>query len=80
MKLQEQEIKVYKGEHGYFTRLSKTDINDEWINAFVYIQFCKGVEVSDKTTIKLKDSWLSFYKTKQDKIVLYIFVKEFEEV
>lgn len=81
MKLEQQVIKVYKGEHGYFTRLCKhDDLYDEWQTAFVYIQFRKGENVEDKSNILVKDSRLSFYKSKENKIVLYIFVKEYELV
>lgn len=78
MKFDLQSIKVYSNEHGYFTRLSKKDFNDEWINAFLYVQFKKGISVPDKTKINLLDSWLTFYKNKEDKTVLYLFVNDFE--
>lgn len=80
MNFKESEFKVYSGEHGYFTRLSKTNSNGDWENAFVYLQFKKGVIVPDKTKIKAIDSWLSFYTSKQGKVVLYIFVNDFEIV
>ena len=74
-------MKVYSQEHGYFTRLVKFDnVNNCWNYAFVYLQFKKGTTIQDKTSIKVKDSWLSFYKSKNGKIVLYIFVNDFEVV
>ena len=73
-------MKVYSRENGYFTRLVKFNkITNEWDTAFVYLQFKKGVEIPNKTTINVRDSWLSFYKSKKsNKIVIYIFVNEFD--
>ena len=76
-----QEIKVYSGEHGYFTRLAKRDVStDDWKNAFFYLQFKKGVEIPNKTKIRLLDSWLSFYINKDNKQVFYVFVNDYEVI
>ena len=83
MNFSEQEIKVYSNEHGYFTRLSRRNIKDEWENGFFYIKFKKGVTIENKSKIKLKDSWLTFYKVKDketnvERTVWYVYVNEFE--
>lgn len=73
-----QEITVYSNENGYFTRLSRKNKNDEWDNAFVYLNFKQGVVIPTKTKINILESWLTFYKNKEDKTVLYIFVSDYE--
>lgn len=81
MNFKEQEIKVYSNEHGYFTRLSKKNVQtDDWENAFLYLQFKKGTVIPNKTKINILDSWLSFYTSKQGKIVIYMFINDYEIV
>lgn len=82
MNLKEGQIlKVYKGKNGYFTFINKhNDLKNEWVGACVYLQFRKGVELEDKTIISLKDAWLTCYKSRAEKIVLYVFVNDFEYV
>ena len=73
-------LKVYSKENGYFTRLVKFNkITENWETAFIYLQFKKGVEIPNKTTINVKNSWLSFYTSKKsNKVVTYIFINEFD--
>lgn len=73
-----QEIKIYSNEHGYYTRLSKTDINGEWITGFYFVQFKKGTDVLPKSKIRLLDAWLSFYINKDGKTIFYLYVNDFE--
>ena len=80
MKFSEQEIKVYSNERGYFTRLSKRDLNNEWMNGFFYLQFKRNVVINNKSKIKIKDAWLSFYINKDKKTVWYIFVNDYEDL
>lgn len=76
---EEQEITVYSNEHGYFTRLARRNVmTDEWENAFLYVQFKKGTDIPNKTKILVNESWLSFYKSKEGKTVLYMFVNDFD--
>ena len=81
MNFKEYEMKVYSNERGYFTRLVRyNEQKQEFENAFIYLQFRKGTIIPNKTTINVYDSWLSFYKSKEDKVVLYVFVNEYEIV
>lgn len=80
MTLKEQEITIYSNEHGYFTRLSRKNLSEDWENAFVYVNFKKGITIPNKTKINVLDSWLTFYKSKENKTVLFVFVNDFEIV
>ncbi len=64
----------------YSTTLSKKNKDGEWENGFIPVQFRKDVFLHNKTKINIKNAWLTFYKDKENKTVLYIFVNEFEEI
>jgi len=64
----------------YSTTLSKKNKDGEWENGFIPVQFRKDVFLHNKTKINVKNAWLTFYKDKENKTVLYIFVNEFEEI
>ena len=72
-------IKVYYKENGYFTRIVKFNkTTNEWESAFIYLHFKKGVDIPNRTTINVKESWLSFYTSKKtNKVVVYIFINDF---
>ena len=80
MKFTEQEIMIFTNEYGYSTAISKKNQSDEWIRTYIPVNFRKGVTVNNQTKIKIIDSWLSFYETKTEKKVPYIFVNEFDIV
>lgn len=81
MHFEEQNMKIYSNEYGYYTRLARKNVTtDSWENAFVYVQFKKGVSVEHKTEINVKKSWLSFYKNKEGKVVFYIFISDFDVI
>lgn len=61
----------------YNTSLSKKDVNGNWENGNIQIQFKKGVEVENKAKINIKNAWLTFYKSQDGKTVPYIFCNEF---
>ena len=70
--------KDFDGRATYSTTLSKKNIDGEWENGYIPIQFKKGVELANKTRITITNGWLSFYKTKDNKTVPYIFCLEFD--
>lgn len=81
MNFNEQEVKIYSNDKGYFTRLCRKNISEEWETGFFYVKFKKGVSLENKTKIKLKKAWLSFYKSdkdKKDKTVWFVYVDDFE--
>ena len=59
----ERPVMVFKNDKGkYSVGISKKNQNGEYEKAYFPIQFNKGVELADKTLIKIKRAWLSFYK------------------
>ena len=64
----------------YSTGLSKKLQDGNYENGFIRVQFKKGIELEDKTKIKIKNGWLSFYKTKSKETTHYIFINEFEKI
>ena len=61
----------------YSIGLSKKNKNGGYDNGFMSVRFKKGVEVGNKTRIKIKDAWLSF-NTNEGKTFPFIFINDFE--
>ena len=72
--------KEFDDRVAYTTTLSKKNKEGTWENAFISIQFKKDVFVHNKTKITLDNAWLTFYMSKDNKPVFYIFCNEFTEV
>ena len=78
---------VFRNEHetngekwcSYNLSISSKNQNDEWENASMPIRFMRGVDVPNKTRIKVVDGWLKPYKFK-DGFVVGIFCKEYETI
>lgn len=64
----------------YSTKISRKNINGDYENAYMQVQFTNGVDLKDKTTINIEKAWLSFYKTKEGKYMFYVVVRDFEIV
>jgi hypothetical protein len=64
----DRNVIVYKNKYGkYSVMISKKNMDGEYENAFIPIQFNKEVELENKTQIKIVNAWLSFYElTKED--------------
>ena len=63
----DKEVIVYKNEYGKYSVMLKNKHSDgTFENAYIPIQFNKGVELDNRTPIKLKNAWLSFYKIEKD--------------
>jgi len=59
----DKEVVVYKNEYGkYSVMLKKKNQDNTFDSAYIPIQFNKGVVLENKTQIKIKNAWLSFYK------------------
>ena len=71
--------KEYEGKKFYKVRLSKKDKEGKYINAYMDIRFKGEVDLPNKTQIYLKDWFLSFYLTKDNRTVFYIQVMNFEQ-
>ena len=63
----------------YSIGLSKKNKNGGYDNGFMSVRFKKGVEVGNKTRIKIKDAWLSF-NTNEGKTFPYIFINDYEVI
>lgn len=75
---------IYLKEYGerkyYKVRLSKKKQDGNFENGYIDIQFKKDVEINNKDQIYLKNAFLTFYKSKEDKTIPYIMVLEYELV
>ena len=72
----------YQGKSFYSTSLSKKLADGTWENGNIGVQFRKDVEMHNKTKINVKEGFLTFYKTKDEKpkAVHYLFVLDFDVV
>lgn len=63
MNFEETTKMVFKDEKGKYTiGLSNKKQDGSYENAYFPIQFNKGVELQNKTQIRILKAWLSFYK------------------
>ena len=72
-----------KGYKFYSTSLGSKNQDGTWDNAFLNVQFKKGVEIEDRAKIDIKKGFLSFrnWESGEKKGTnWYIFVLEFETV
>lgn len=72
--------KEYNGKPLYSIGISKKNINGEYTNGYVPVQFKSNVEVDNQTKIYIENAWLTFYIDKNNKTIPYIFINEFREV
>lgn len=73
-------LKQYENRKYYKVRLSKKKQDGSFENGYIDIQFKKGVDINNKDQIYLKDAFLTFYKSKEDKTIPYIMVLEYDLV
>ena len=59
----DKNVIVFKNDYGkYSVKISKKNMEGEYENAYIPIQFNKDIELENRTTIRIKTAWLSFYK------------------
>lgn len=76
----EYPVMVFKNENGYYSlSLSDKKQDGKYVNWYKNCQFKKGVEVSDRTNIKIKKAWFKCNDVNGRKYE-YIFISEFEIV
>ena len=63
----------------YTVGLVKKNMDGEYERAYILTKFRNGVELDNRTLIKLKDAWLDFYKV-DNKTNIALFVNDFELV
>ena len=80
MKLRECEVMIFKNEKGtYKIGMSKKDRNNQYFNGYMLCRFKKGVELENKTKIKIKNAFLTFFLNEKE-TVPYIMITEYENV
>ena len=69
--------KDYKGEPMYSIGLSKKDKQGNFMNGYITANFKKGTDIPNRSKIKIKEAWLSFYQ-KDRTTIPTIFVNDYE--
>ena len=69
--------KVFDDRKLYSIGLSKKNKNGGYDSGFMSVRFKKGVEITNKTRIKIKDAFLSF-NVSDNKTFPYIFINDYE--
>lgn len=69
----------YNGKPIYSIGLSKKKKDGTYENGYMTVNFKEGTDIQNKSKIKIKNAWLSFYK-KEDKTIPTIFINEYELV
>lgn len=57
----ERPVMVFKKDNKYSIGISKKKQDGSYENAYIKVEFNKNVELEDRTMIKIKHGWLSFY-------------------
>lgn len=72
---------VFRHEHNgkafYSVAEVKENMDGKKEYGYKTVQFRRGVDVADRSKISIKSAWESFYKTKDDEVVFYIFINDF---
>ena len=80
----ENPVMIFKkdGQYGamYSIGLSKKKEDGTYENGYIPCKFRKEVNIEDRTNIYIKNGWLTFYKDKNKKTNVYIFINEFTTV
>jgi hypothetical protein len=72
--------KDYEDRTVYTMGMSKKRPDGTYDNAYIPVNFKKGVELENQTNIYIKNAWLTFFKTREGKPIFYIFINEFNTV
>lgn len=75
-----EEVIIFKNDKGYYSiGMSRKDRNGEVYYGYFPCQFKNGVNVENKTRIKIHNAFMSFY-LKDDKTNVYLMILDFQEV
>ena len=75
-----EEVIIFKNDKDYYSiGLSRKDRNNQIFYGYFPCQFKKGESVANKTRIKLKNAFISFY-IKDDKTMPYLMILNYEEI
>jgi len=79
----DKNVMIFKKDNKYTAGISKKNQDGSYDKAYFPIQFNQGVELENKTLIKIKNAWLSFYKWENETgkgTVFYIKCSDFDKV
>lgn len=62
----DKNVMIFKQDKKYVVGLSDKNLSGEYERAYFPIRFNKDVELENKTLIKIKKAWLSFYNWKNE--------------
>jgi len=80
MRINGENVMIFKNENGrYTTSISNKKEDGSYENAYLQVQFRKGVELENKTKINIKDAFLTFFRTQEGNAVYKIVVLDFEQ-
>lgn len=75
-----EEVMIFKNSQGYYSiGLSRKDRNGKYFNGYFPCQFKKDVVLENRTRIKIKNAFMSFY-LKDEKTMPYIMIVDFSIV
>jgi len=75
-----EEVMIFKNNNGYYSiGLSRKDRNNQYFNGYFPCRFKKDVSVDNKTRIKLKNAFISFYLDEKE-TKAYVMITDFEIV
>lgn len=81
MNIEQCEVMIfrYEGNYGatYSIGLSKKDKDGKYENGYFNCKFKNGVDIPNKTKIKIKNAWLTFNQ-KDKKTYPYIFISDYD--
>lgn len=69
--------KEFNGKMAYSTKISQKNMNGEWENMFISVQFVKNEGVQDKEKIEITKGFMSFYKDKNGLAHIKLVVQEY---
>ena len=69
--------KDYEGKVIYSKSISHKLQDGSWEHGYIPVRFPKGVNIANKTKIKIKEAWDDFY-IKEGKTNVYYFINKFE--
>lgn len=73
-------VTIFKNDKGmYSTGVSFKNMDGSYENAYISVQFKKGVDLENKTKIDITNAFLSFYRNQEGKPVFKIVVLEFTQ-
>ena len=69
--------KDFNGKPVYSIGLSKKDKDGNYVNGYMSCNFKQGTDIPDKSKIKIKNAWISFY-LKDKQTIPTIFINDYE--